>query len=91
MLVCSGRLINTLAVTQAVMNGAGVRTSAESWELNVCVPSLSCMWQVDGGHLHETCLNLSLLFIAEFRDRPTLLQEGGGQALPRAAFACKGV
>lgn len=39
---------------QAVMIGAGVRTSAESWELNVCVWPLSCMWQVNGGHLHET-------------------------------------
>jgi len=36
------------------MIGAGVRTSAESWELNVCVPPLSCMWQDAGEHLHET-------------------------------------
>lgn len=39
---------------QAVMIGAGVRTSAESWELNVCVLPLSCMWQAVGIHIHET-------------------------------------
>lgn len=39
---------------QAVMIGAGVRTSAESWELNVCVLPLSCMWQADGVHIYET-------------------------------------
>lgn len=41
-------------VKQAVMIGAGVRTSAESWELNVCVFPLSCMWQAVGIHIHET-------------------------------------
>jgi len=45
---------HALVTNQAVMIGAGVRTSAESWELNVCVPPLSCMWQDAGEHLHET-------------------------------------
>lgn len=36
------------------MIGAGVRTSAESWELNVRVSPLSYMWQDAGEHLHET-------------------------------------
>lgn len=44
----------TRAVDQAVMIGAGVRTSAESWELNVCVSPSSCMWQDGGEHMHET-------------------------------------
>lgn len=53
---------HTLAVNQAVMIGAGVRTSAESWELNVRASPLSCTWQGEGEHLHETCRNLSLNF-----------------------------
>lgn len=39
---------------QAVMIGAGVRTSAESWGLSVCVLPLSCVWQAVGIHIHET-------------------------------------
>lgn len=59
--VNSGRL--RLVMNQAVMIGAGVRTSAKSWELSVCVSPLSCMWQDGGEHIHETSLTLSLLFI----------------------------
>lgn len=40
------------------MIGAGVRTSAESWELNVCVSLLSCVWQANGEHLHETVASI---------------------------------
>lgn len=54
-------------MNQAVMIGAGVRTSAESWELNVCVSPPFCVWQGGGEHVHETCLDLSLLFICNFR------------------------
>lgn len=50
--VNSGRL--RLVMNQAVMIGAGVRTSAKSWELSVCVSPLSCMWQDGGEHIHET-------------------------------------
>lgn len=59
--VNSGRL--RLVMNQAVMIGAGVRTSAKSWELSVCVSPLSCVWQDGGEHTHETSLTLSLLFI----------------------------
>lgn len=45
---------HTLVMKQAVMIGAGVRTSAESWELSVCASPLSCVWQDAGEHLHET-------------------------------------
>lgn len=51
--VTSGRWRHTCC-DQAVMIGAGVRTSAESWGLNVCVSPLSCVWQDGGEHMHET-------------------------------------
>lgn len=71
------------------MIGAGVRTSAESWELNVCVSPPSCVWQGGGEHVHETCLDLSLLFIVILEYTELLLDgKRGRRSHSSASLSC---